>query len=199
MTETLRRFKVAMKSDFIHLRARLIRRDHLRIGRHEAVFHGEHAGAAQRAALLFISQPDDFVGVGGHARRGGDPIQRVLAQLRFRVRADVAVRVDDARHDEPAGEIVHDGARRDRAAGRRLHLADAAVFHHDGHVVLRGRAGAVDDGGMGENGDLRCDARREQQRRRQDNEPAGVSRIDSLLFCQIPRQSYQMFRPGLAA
>ena len=55
--------------------------------------------------LLCFAHLNDFVRIGRHAGRGGDAVQCVLAQLRLGFRADVAVRIDDARHDELAGEI----------------------------------------------------------------------------------------------
>jgi hypothetical protein len=98
-----------------------------------------------------------------HAGRGGHAVERVLAQLRIaRRRADVAVAVDDARHDEFAGEVDHRRVRRRREA--RRHLPDAAVLHHDRDIGLWRRAGAVDHGGMGESGGLRRRAAADERR-----------------------------------
>src|SRR5207245_2358086 len=99
---------------------------------------------------------------------GGDAIEGVLAQLRVALRVDVAVGVDDARQDELAGEIHNGCAGRSRNFGRRPHVADVAVLHHDGDVVLRTRTGAVNDCGMRESGDLRRDAHGKKQGRRQN-------------------------------
>jgi hypothetical protein len=70
------------------------------------------------------------------------------------------VRVDDARHDELAGEIDYRGIR-DRDPACRSHLAYASALDDQRDVPLRRSAAAVDEGGMGENRDLRCCARRE--------------------------------------
>ena len=48
----------------------------------------------------------DVVGIERHAGRGGHAVERVLAKLRItRRRPDMAMAVDDARHDELAGEV----------------------------------------------------------------------------------------------
>jgi hypothetical protein len=65
----------------------------------------------------------------------------------------MAVTVDDARHDELAGEIDNRRVGRSRKAGR--HLADPSILHHDRDVALWRRAGAVDHGGVGQSGGLR--------------------------------------------
>ena len=166
----------AIGDDLIHFGASLFRRLRLRAGDkgggHEAVLYGENPRAAEIAALLLRLEIADVVGIEAHVGRGGDAIEGVLSQLGVALRVHVAVGVDDARQDELAGEIHNGCASRSRNFGRRPNVADVAVLHHDGDVVLRTRTGAVNDRGMRESGDLRRGAHGKKQGRRQNNNSA---------------------------
>ena len=102
-------------------------------------------------------------------------------QLRLGFSPDVPVGVDDARRDELTFKIYDSGAGRDGKLRRRPHIADAAFLHNDGDLFMRACPGAINDGGMGKNGDLCCGAGGEQQCRRQNNEGAVGPHIESSL------------------
>ena len=100
----------ALAGDLVDLGAAFLRRLRLRARlerlRHEAVHDGEDARALQVAGLLPLLELLHVVLVEIHAGRGGDAVERVLAQLRIaRRRTDMAVAVDDAGDDEFAGEV----------------------------------------------------------------------------------------------
>ncbi len=130
----------ALGGDLVDFSARGLRCFVIVAGCHgcETVHHREQARAADvagaRARLVLL----DIVGVGRHAGGGGHAVERILAHLAFvGRRADMAVAVDNAGHDEFSGE-VNDGG-----AVRRLRVAadsgDAAVLHDDGDAALRRR------------------------------------------------------------
>lgn len=148
----------ALAGDLVDLGPRLVRclvfRSWRHRRRHEAVLHRHDARAAQVAGLLRCLESRDVVRVERHAGRRGDAVAGVLPQLRVTVCAHMPVRIDDARHHEFSGRVDDVGPGRDGYGGRRAHLLDAAVRHHDRRVAQHGAAAAVDHGRMRQDVDL---------------------------------------------